>query len=189
MPYYFKSHPTQGRSQRIGPKHVFTPIFKKGDKSDPINYPPISLTCILCKVMEHIEASSLCKHLNSNNIFYDLQHDFRERRSCETQLVEELARNTSQGRQTDLILVDFSKAFDRVNHLKLFHKLNQHGVRGNTLSWIKAFLIGRSQTVVLEGEYSSEIPVNARVPQGSLLGPLPFILYINDPTENIHSQV
>ena len=70
---------------------------------------------------------------------------------CETQLiqlVEELARNTSQGRQTDLILLDFSKAFDRVNHMKLLHKAHQHGVRGNTLSWIKAFLTGRSQTVV-----------------------------------------
>ena len=99
------------------------------------------------------------------------------------------ARNTSQGRQTDLILLDFNKAFDRVSHMKLLHKFHQHGARGNTLSWIKAFLTGRSQTVVLEGESSSEIPVNSGVPQGSVLGPLLFLLYIKDIPENIHSQV
>ena len=104
---------------------------------------------------------------------------FGERRSCETQLiqlVEELARNTctTQGRQTDLILLDFRKAFDRVNHLNLLRKLNQHGVRENTLSWIKAFLTGRSQTFVLEGESSSEIPVNSGVPQGSVFGSFCF---------------
>ena len=149
-------------------KACVTPIFKKRDKSDLFDYRPMSLTCILCKVMEHIIASNLSRHFEQNDILYDVQHGFRERRSCETQLiqlVEELARITSQGRHTKIILLDFSKAFDRVNHLKLLHKLHQHGARGNTLSWIKAVLTGRSQTVVLEGESSSEIPVNSGDPK------------------------
>ena len=112
--------------------------------------------------MEHIIASGLTKHLNQNNILYDLQHGFRDRRSCETQLlqlIEDLARNMTEGKQTDLILLDFSKAFDKVNHLKLLYKLQVHGVQGKTLGWIESFLVGRSQTVVLDGESSDELPV------------------------------
>ena len=91
---------------------------------------------------------------------YDTQHDFREKRSCEIQLiqfVEDLSRQLIQGKQVDLVLLDFSKAFDKVNHLKLFFKLSQHGIRGNTLTWIKSFSVGRTQAIVLEGESSEEV--------------------------------
>ena len=123
------------------------PVFKKGDKSLASNYRPISLTCILCKVLEHILASNIVKHLDGQGLMYDLQNGFREKMSCETQLImliEDLARNASVGKQTDIILLDFSKAFDKVNHSKLLWKLHQYGIRGRELAWIQSFLGSRS---------------------------------------------
>ena len=135
--------------------------------SKPANYRPISLTCILCKTMEHIIAFNLINHFPVNNILYDLQHWFREKRSYETQLlvfVDELARNIQHGKQTDLILLDFSKAFDKVSYNKSIYKLHQLGVQDRNLTWIRGFLSDRSQRVVVGGEFSSSIPVTSGVP-------------------------
>ena len=117
--------------------------------------------------MEHIIASNLTSHFSKYNILYDLQHGFRERRSCETQLieiVEDLARSLIEGKQLDLILLDFSKTFDKVNHLKLLYKLLMHGKQDKTRHWIQSFLVGRSQRVLLAGECSDEVRVSSSVP-------------------------
>ena len=102
-------------------------------------------------------------------------------------LVEDLARNMSTCKQTYLVLLDFSKAFDKVNHSKLLWKLHQYGLRGTALAWIRAFLGNRSQTAVLDGEESGSVPVTSGVPQGSVLGPILFLVYINDLPDELSS--
>ena len=168
------------------------PLFKKGDTSLASNYRPISLTSILCKVLEHVVTTNIVSHMDKYNLLYDLQHGFRSKRSCETQLVtliEDLMRNSIAGNQTDLVLLDFSKAFDKVSHQKLLLKLHRYGIRGPTLKWIQAFLSDRTQTVVIDNEKSATVPVTSGVPQGSVLGPILFLIYINDLPDKTRSKV
>ena len=173
---------------------LISPIYKPGksDKSCAENYRPISLTSVTCKILEHIVTSNLMKHLDDNNILSNIQHGFRKRRSCETQLtltINDFAKCLNNGKQIDSILLDFSKAFDKVDHKKLCYKLNHYGVRGNNLLWIQNFLHQRTQSVVLNGKTSSKCDVKSGVPQGTVLGPALFLVYINDLPENISSTI
>ena len=170
-----------------------TPVYKKGPKSKPENYRPISLTCICCKVLEHIITSNIMTHLDKNNLLFLNQHGFRSRVSCETQLIQFTqdmydTLNT-QGGQADVIVMDFSKAFDKVDHQRLLLKLHRLGINHGVITWIRSFLSDRYQCVVLDGEKSDACPVLSGVPQGSVLGPCLFLMYINDMPETIKSNI
>ena len=160
-----------------------SPVYKKGNNHLPENYRPVSLTCISCKILEHIIFKHILDHLDWNKILTTLNHGFRSGYSCETQLVttvHDLLGKFDNGSQIDMIIWDFSKAFDTVPHRKLLHKMKVYGVDGNINAWLCDFLINRKMKVVVDGEESDSVTVDSGVPQGTVLGPLLFLCHINN---------
>ena len=159
------------------------PVFKSGSSAQVANYRPISLTCIACKLMERNIIVNLLGYLHQHKLISKVQHGFKSRRSTTTNLLETIndwSLTNSNRRIASTVYINFSRAFDSVCHNKLFCKLRSLGIEGNLLSWIISFLSNRTIRTLVGSALSNSCPLRSGVVQGSCIGPLLFVLYVND---------
>ena len=157
------------------------PLFKKGSRLDPGNYRPVSVLSVLSKVLERAVHTQLCEYLEKKSVLYNKQSGFRRNFSTDTCLIgltDYLKSEVTNGNYVGMVLIDLQKAFDTVDHGILLSKLEAIGV--TSIPWFKSYLSGREQCVEVDGIRSDFLPINCGVPQGSILGPQLFLLYMND---------
>ena len=190
----FKNCIDTGTFPDIWKRSNIIPVHKKGDKQIVDNYRPVSLLPIFGKILEKLLFNSIMDFLEENNLLNSNQPGFSSKDSCESQLLSIVHDIYSSfdcypSLEVRGIFLDISKAFDRVWHEGLIYKIQSTGISGTPLKLIKSFLSGRFQRVLLNGQTSSWSPILAGVPQGSILGPLFFLIYINDLGNNLSSTV
>ena len=173
-------------------KACVTSIHKKGAKNLPDNYRPVSITSVICKLMESIVRDQIVAHMVENNLFSKKQHGFVPWRDCMTNLtmcMELWTQMLEAGDAVDVLYTDFSKAFDSVPHQRLLKKMSGIGITGSTLNWVESFLSNRQQRVRVEDKYSEWKQVISGIPQGSVLGPTLFVIFINDMPDVVECMI
>ena len=171
---------------------IITPVHKGGNKNEPKNYRPISLTSHIIKTFERVVARKLANFLENRNLMNEGQHGFRRGRSCQSQLLnhyQSLLKLMEDGEAVDVVYLDFAKAFDKVDHGVLLRKLRRLGIGGRLLKWIQNFLTNREQRVAINGVESCPCQVISGVPQGTVLGPLLFLVHVSDINEELEFTV